>query len=86
MPLHVDIRVNDSLLNTLHIGRFSGGTDPDDMNIYLIVEGKKPTNLDDWVMRGIEFKHRYGDGAEICVMRGLRMLKLRGDDGQTVGS
>jgi len=25
MPLHVDIRINDHLLNTLHIGRVSGG-------------------------------------------------------------
>lgn len=81
MPLHVDIRVNDSLLNTLHIGRFSGGTDPDDMNIYLIVEGKKPASLDDWVMRGTEFKHRYGDGAEICVMRGIRALRGEGEQG-----
>ena len=74
MPLHVDIRVNDSLLNTLHIGRFSGGTDPDDNNVYLIVDGKAPTNIDDWVMRGTEFKHRYGDGAEVCVMKGIKAL------------
>lgn len=86
MPLHIDIRVNDTLLNTLHIARVRGGTHPDDMNDYLIVEGEKPARHEDWLIEGIPFKHRYGDGAEICVMRGLRMLKLRGDDGQTIGS
>jgi hypothetical protein len=25
-------------------------------------------------MRGTEFKHRYGDGAEICVMKGIQAL------------
>jgi hypothetical protein len=84
MPLHIDIRVNDSLLSTLHIGRFSGGTGKDDNNVYLIVDGKEPTNIDDWVMRGTEFKHRYGDGAEVCVMKGIRAL--RGDGEQIARS
>lgn len=80
MPLHIDIRVNDTLLNTLHIARVRGGTNPDDINDYLIVEGDKPTRHEDWLIDGIPFKHRYGDGAEICVLRGLRVLKLRVDN------
>lgn len=81
MPIHVDIRINDTLINQIHIGRFRGtGTDPDDINEYLVVDGPKPTRLEDWMIDGIPFTHRYGDGAEICVMRGLRVLKLRVDD------
>lgn len=82
MPIHVDIRINDKLINQLHIARVSGGTNPDDVNDYVILEGDRPIRHEDWLIDGIPFKHRYGDGAEICVMRGLRMLKLRGDDGQ----
>jgi hypothetical protein len=75
MPIHVDIKINDTLINTIHIGRFSGeGTKPDDVNVYLAVEGKKPTNLDDWVMGGKEYRHRYGDGAEVCLAKALKAL------------
>jgi hypothetical protein len=79
MPLHVDIRVNDTLLNTIHIGRFMGGTRPNDENVYLAVEGIRPTSLDDWVMNGVEYKHRYGDGAEVCVIKGLQALGYTGE-------
>lgn len=74
MPIHVDIKINDTLINTLHIGRFSGeGTRPDDVNLYLAVEGKKPQGLDDWI-KGSEFRHRYGDGAEVCVMKAIEVM------------
>lgn len=74
MPLHIDIRVNDKLINQLHIGRVSGGTQTDDINEYLIVDGEKPTRWEDWYIDGIPFQHRYGDGAEICVMKGMQAL------------
>jgi len=74
VPIHVDIKINDTLINTLHIGRFSGeGTKPDSVNTYLIVEGDRPKSLDDWI-KGKEYKHRYGDGAEVCVMKGIQAL------------
>ena len=83
MPIHVDIKINDTLINTVHIGRFSGeGTSSDAVNVYLAVEGKRPQGLDDWV-RGAEYRHRYGDGAEVCVIKGLQALGY-GDDQQTV--
>jgi hypothetical protein len=28
---------------------------------------------------GIPFTHRYGDGAEVCVMRGIRALRGEGE-------
>jgi len=74
MPIHVDIKINDTLINTLHIGRFSGeGTKADSVNVYLAVEGDRPTSLDDWI-RGVEYRHRYGDGAEVCVVKALKAL------------
>lgn len=77
MPLHVDIRVNEHLLNTIHIGRMSGGTRPDDINTYLVVEGDRPTDASDW-FEGEEYTHRYGDGAEVCVIKALSALGYGG--------
>lgn len=74
MPIHVDIRINDNLINTIHIGRASGGgTQPDSINEYYAVEGKVPEYLEGW-LGGVKFKHRYGDGANICVMKALEAL------------
>jgi hypothetical protein len=73
MPLHVDIRINNRLINTLHIGRVSGTTDPDSINEYVIVDGEKPETVSQWY-EGTDFTHRYGDGAEICVAKGLEAL------------
>ena len=78
MPLHVDIRVNDLLINTLHIGRMSGGTRPDNINTYMIVEGERPQSVEDW-LDGVEYNHRYGDGAEVCVIKGLQALGYMGE-------
>lgn len=80
MPIQVDIKINDTLINTLHIGRFSGeGTKPDDVNLYLAVEGKKPQGINDWIMGGKEFRHRYGDGAEVCVMKAIEVMYAKVD-------
>lgn len=78
MPLHVDIRVNDELINQLHIARVRGGTAPDDINTYLVIYGYRPTRLEDWHVDGIPFEHRYGDGAEVCVMKAIEALKFGG--------
>ena len=75
MPLHVDIRVNRELINTVHIGRIQGTTDPDSENSYLIVEGDEPLGIKNWEERGVPFKHVYGDGANVCVMLGLLALE-----------
>lgn len=74
MPLHVDIKINNTLINTVHIGRVSGGTNPDSINEYVIVEGETPQTIDHWY-EGVDFTHRYGDGAEICVAKGLLALE-----------
>jgi hypothetical protein len=74
MPLHVNIKINDRSINAIHIGRVSGNTDPDSINHYLAVAGEEPLFKGDWVERGTHFTHRYGDGAEICVAKGLEAL------------
>jgi len=74
MPLHVDIKINESLINSIHIGRVSGGTKPDDINDYVVVEGDKPIRPEDWHVDGVPYTHRYGDGAEVCVVKGLKAL------------
>lgn len=74
MPIHVYIHVNEDIVNELHIGRVQGGTDPDDTNDYLAVDGTRPTRLEDWHIDGVPFKHRYGDGLEKCVQRGMEAL------------
>jgi len=74
MPIHVDIKINNDVINQLHIGRISGGTEPDDINTYLIVDGELPRSHSDWHVDGTPFTHRYGDGAEICVMKGMEAL------------
>ena len=76
MPLHVDIRVNEHLIKSIHIGRLSGGTAPDSVNVYKAVEGAVPQSVDEW-LAGAGFEHRYGDGAEICVMKAIQAM--RGD-------
>jgi hypothetical protein len=78
MPLHVDIRVNDLLINTLHIGRISGGTGSDNINTYMVVEGERPQSIEDWI-DGVEYNHRYGDGAEVCVIKALQALGYDGE-------
>jgi len=74
MPLHVTISVNDRLLNTLHIGRVSGGTRPDDWNTYVVVDGSEPQSNAEW-LTGAGFEHRYGDGAEVCVMKAIDAMR-----------
>lgn len=73
MPLHVEIKVNEHLINTIHIGRIKGGTNSNDINTYLAVEGERPQDASDW-FEGAEYEHRYGDGAEVCVMKALKAL------------
>lgn len=74
MPIHVDIRINDSLVRTLHIGRATNNPSDimsDSVNTYFAVLGSKPTSYENWVERGIEFEHRYGDPIEVCVQKAL---------------
>lgn len=74
MPIHVDIRINDKLINTIHIGRIEGDMQEDSINTYIAVEGDEPLRINDWQERGYQFQHRYGDGAEVCVAKALNAM------------
>lgn len=84
MPLHVDIKLNEHTIQRIHVGRMSGGTNPDSVNTYMAVTGEPPTKYDDW-MKGVQFNHTYGDGAEICVMKAIHAIK-NVDTNQVVAS
>jgi len=70
-PIHIDVYVNQRPIHSWHIGRIMGGTDPDDVNPYLIVKGPNNGNPDWNSETGVEFMHRYGDGIDTCIQRGI---------------
>jgi hypothetical protein len=65
MPIHIPIYINDKLIKTYHIGRVEGTTDPDSINDYLIVQDDQLWHV------GVPFKHRYGDGVDACIVKGI---------------
>ena len=75
MPLHVTIKINRETLETLHIGRMEGTTEPDNINTYLVVAGGEPLSFDNWKDYGVEYTHRYGDGALVCLRKALDALE-----------
>lgn len=75
MPLHAKIYLNELEIETLHIGRTAGGTRPDSINTYQAVLGRKPELADEWFSEAsVEFTHRYGDGALVCVQKAIEAL------------
>lgn len=88
MPIHVDINVNTELVQRVHICRMDGlSMEPDSVHIYsVVVSEKRPIFHEDrgttlqftdhptWLEweSGVKFTHRYGDGATVCVMKGLQ--------------
>jgi hypothetical protein len=78
VPLHVTININRHTIETLHIGRLSGGTKPNDMNTYAAVLGERPYWVEDWE-RGVQYEHRYGDGALVCVKKALEALEKQNE-------
>ena len=88
MPIQVHIEVNGRPIESIHIGRESGGTSAEDLNTYLVVkkdalEGSRFSSrafaevpsYSEWTEQGISFTHRYGDGIETCVRKGLEALE-----------
>lgn len=75
MPLYADIRINEQLIKTINIGRIEGGTRPNDLNTYMVIETNPGEKLDWWEDDdSVTFVHRYGDGAEVCVALALKAL------------
>ncbi|HDZ15180.1 MAG TPA: hypothetical protein ENH60_09840 [Pricia sp.] len=63
MSLIVEIYMNSTLIGKETARRIKGGTDPDDVNTYLLASNKK------------KIKHRYGDGAAVLAEKMMKNLK-----------
>lgn len=78
MPLHIDIRLNQQLLGTVHIGRVEGDEQPNTVNTYRAVETRPGDyDIDFFGADSVEFTHRYGDGALICAQKAIEALTKR---------
>lgn len=75
MAVQVEMRVNGSIINVLHIGRVEGTEDKHSVNRYLAGfrrAGEQP----DWYADDMtEVEHRYGDGIEELVRKALNTIK-----------
>jgi len=82
MPLHVEVYINNTYLDGIHIGRTTNNSSdilPDSINTYTVVNSPlPPRSMDDW-NNGIEFTHRYGDGALVCVRKAIEVLEESGN-------
>ena len=74
MPIHVDIRINDENVRTVHIGREQDLVGKDEVHQYRITTGTVSTRADWWDPDSVTFEHKYSDGVEVCVARGLEAL------------
>lgn len=68
MPIHIPIYVNEKLIKTYHIGRLEGNATPDSVNEYVINKD------DEFWSAGTKFTHRYGDGIDICIIKGIQAI------------
>lgn len=91
MPLHIDVRVNDSLVRRLHISRMTHkGMKPDSINEYSVVVSEKESVIRhgrvykeykdypdwwEWDISEIRFNHRYGDDDLTCLMKAIQAVK-----------
>ena len=74
MPIHVDIRINDENVRTVHIGREDDFSGNDGIHKYRITTGTINTRVDWWDPDSVTFEHKYSDGVEVCVAKGLEAL------------
>ena len=74
MPVNIDVYINDRHIKQYRIGRAEGTTDPDSINTYHILEFEDgDDDLKLWADAPV-FKHRYGDGVDVCILKGLEAL------------
>ena len=74
MPINIEVYVNQKYIKQYRIGRAEGTTEPDSINTYHILEFEHgDTKTQKW-SEGPQFQHRYGDGIDICIQKGLEAL------------
>lgn len=75
MPVQVEMRINGHLIETLHIGRIEGDTNPDSVNKYVAVM-REPYKEPDWLADDtVLVEHRYGDMLQELVRKSLNAIK-----------
>lgn len=72
MSIDVEIGVNGDLVKVVHIIRVSGEPEPDSVNDYMVDERVWPNPWDSG--KTAAFKHRFGDGIDVCVAKALTAL------------
>jgi hypothetical protein len=72
MPLHVEIRINSQIIETLHIGRLEGFRGRDQKHQYVVNSPEGTVAV---------FEHLYSDGARVCVERALAALAEKNGGG-----
>lgn len=72
MPIHINVYVNSKPIKAYHIGRLEGEAHDDSINTYVMFAGGVNENprWDD----GERFTHRYGDGIDVCIAKGIQAL------------
>lgn len=76
MPVHVEIKVNDRVIDRLHIGRLNTLRSTEQVSTYLAVLG----GVDDMNVMwsdGQQFEHKYDEGIYVCVQKALEALNDR---------
>ena len=75
MNTQVEMRVGGNIITVFHIARIEGNPDKHSINKY--VGGfRRPGEQPDWYADDmVEFEHRYGDGIEELVRKGLNAIK-----------
>ena len=71
-PINIDAYINNQYVKSYHIGRKEGEAEPDSINTYWIVESFDSEGPD-WTPEH-SFEHRYGDGIDVCIKKGLEAL------------
>lgn len=83
MPLHVPVYVNDREITTIHISRLDNFDLSNPESTYIVTthelpqtmyEGKPRRYTPNWGV-GVQFTHKYSDGALKCLSRALVALE-----------
>lgn len=78
MPLHVDIRLNDQVIEQIHIGRVEPLKVEQSTYTYRVVRGEYLDRSVPWET-GTLFTHEYDEGAASCVRKALEALDRASD-------
>jgi len=71
----VEMRVNGSIINVLHISRIEGSPDKHAINTY-VAGIRRPGEQPDWYANDmVEFEHQYGNGIVELTRRALNAIK-----------